>query len=89
MKRFCIFAIALAALTTPAFSQDAANYPSRPIRMIVPFAPGGGLDISTRLIGQKLTEKWGKTSWSIRAPVQRPSWGRKLRRGPRRMDIPC
>jgi tripartite-type tricarboxylate transporter receptor subunit TctC len=60
MKRFCIFAIALAALTTPAFSQDAANYPSRPIRMIVPFAPGGGLDISTRLIGQKLTEKWGQ-----------------------------
>ena len=28
--------------------------------MIVPFAPGGGLDISTRLIGQKLTEKWGQ-----------------------------
>jgi len=43
-----------------AFSQDAANYPSRPIRMIVPFAPGGGLDISTRLIGQKLTGKWGQ-----------------------------
>jgi len=60
MKRFCIFAIALAAHTTPAFSQDAANYPSRPIRMIVPFAPGGGLDISTRLIGQKLTGKWGQ-----------------------------
>jgi len=60
MKRFCIFAIALAALTTAAYSQDAVNYPSRPIRMIVPFAPGGGLDISTRLIGQKLTEKWGQ-----------------------------
>ena len=28
--------------------------------MIVPFAPGGGLDISTRLIGHKLTEKWGQ-----------------------------
>ena len=28
--------------------------------MILPFAPGGGLDISTRLIGQKLTEKWGQ-----------------------------
>ena len=60
MNLFSISAIALAALSTAAFSQDAANYPSRPLRMIVPFAPGGGLDISTRLIGQKLTEKWGQ-----------------------------
>ncbi|HZN27530.1 MAG TPA: tripartite tricarboxylate transporter substrate binding protein [Burkholderiales bacterium] len=60
MKLFCISAIALTALATTAFSQDATNYPSRPIRVIVPFAPGGGLDISTRLIAQKLTEKWGQ-----------------------------
>ncbi len=58
MKFLCIPAIALAAFSSAAFSQD--NYPSRPIRVIVPFAPGGGLDISTRLIGQKLTEKWGQ-----------------------------
>lgn len=60
MKLLSISAIALAALSTGAFSQDAAKYPGRPIRVIVPFAPGGGLDISTRLIGQKLTEKWGQ-----------------------------
>ena len=60
MKLLGIPAIALAAFTTAAFSQDAVNYPNRPIRMIVPFAPGGGLDISTRLIAQKLTEKWGQ-----------------------------
>jgi tripartite-type tricarboxylate transporter receptor subunit TctC len=57
MKLVCIPAIKLAALTTSAFSQDAGNYPGRPIRMIVPFAPGGGLDICTRLIAQKLTDQ--------------------------------
>ena len=40
----------------PAIAQDA--YPNRPIRMIVPFAPGGGIDIVGRTLGQKLAERW-------------------------------
>jgi tripartite-type tricarboxylate transporter receptor subunit TctC len=41
-----------------AFGQSA--YPSKPIRLILPFPPGGSTDIVARLIGQKLTETWGQ-----------------------------
>ena len=44
-----------------AFAAHAQNYPTRPVRIIVPFAPGGATDIVTRIVGQKLTEVWGQT----------------------------
>ena len=52
-----LFAL-LAAL--PAWAQDAASYPSKPIRIVVPFPPGGATDLITRKIGEKLTQKWGQ-----------------------------
>ena len=43
---------------TPAASAD---YPNKPIRLISPFAPGGGASLVARIIGQELTEAWGQS----------------------------
>jgi len=50
-------AICILAATSIGF---ADTYPSRPIRWIVPFSPGGGTDLLARAIGQKLHEAWGQ-----------------------------
>src|SRR4051812_44887161 len=43
-----------------AFTASAADYPQRPIRMVVPFSPGGTSDTLARILGQKMTEAWGQ-----------------------------
>ncbi len=53
-------AITAAALLALAGAAGAQNYPVKPIRLIVPSAPGGGTDIAARLIAQGLTESFGQ-----------------------------
>lgn len=60
MNRIIAAAAFGAALAFSASHAPAGDYPVRPLRMVVPFAPGGGLDILARLLGQKYTEAMGQ-----------------------------
>src|SRR5687768_11787849 len=54
-------AVALLPTVSIAAQQErASDYPTRPVRLIVTFAPGASNDILARLIGSKLTEAWGQ-----------------------------
>ena len=58
IRFFATLAIASASIS---FAQ-AADYPNRPIRMVIPFPPGGGTDVLSRLVAQKLTDS---KQWNI------------------------
>jgi len=61
MHCFVLFVLsATCALPIAAFAADARNFPDRPIRLIDPYAPGGGSGVVARFLAHKMSEAWGK-----------------------------
>jgi tripartite-type tricarboxylate transporter receptor subunit TctC len=62
MERLLDRRLALGFLASAAFARPAGaqGFPSRPLRLVVPYAPGGGLDITARLVAQHLAEPIGQ-----------------------------
>jgi tripartite-type tricarboxylate transporter receptor subunit TctC len=58
LRKTCLIALGLGILTAPAAAQG--DYPSRPVRIIVPATPGGGSDTFARLVGQYLATRLGQ-----------------------------
>jgi tripartite-type tricarboxylate transporter receptor subunit TctC len=61
--RSVVFGFLLALAIGPAAAQstsDAASFPNRPVRIIVPFPAGGPTDINARVIAQRMSEVWGQ-----------------------------
>jgi len=58
--RTCVLFAGVLAATTGAIAATSAEYPVRPIRMLVPFTPGGGTDIIARALGQHLSGAFGQ-----------------------------
>lgn len=56
LLRILLAAVALAVAGVAA----ADDYPSRPVRILVPYPPGGASDVTARILAEKLTKRWGK-----------------------------
>ena len=60
-RRSLLAGAALLALCAAAGPLRARAWPAKPVRIVVPFAAGGSTDVVARMLGQRLTEKWGQT----------------------------
>jgi tripartite-type tricarboxylate transporter receptor subunit TctC len=58
-KPCCAALLLLAGAATLGGNAAAQNFPTKPIRIVMPFTPGGSTDLLARVIAQKMTEKWG------------------------------
>src|SRR5215510_6228717 len=60
MKNVKMLVLAAAALMAPQTFAQTPSYPTKPIKLVVPFAPGGASDLTGRTLAQKMSESMGQ-----------------------------
>ncbi len=56
----CLVRLGAIALAAAASLASAQNYPGKPVKLVVGFSAGGGLDVLARIVGQRVSERWGQ-----------------------------
>ncbi|MBI2315959.1 MAG: tripartite tricarboxylate transporter substrate binding protein, partial [Betaproteobacteria bacterium] len=56
-----VLALALASLGIPSLAQKSAWTPERSVRLVIPYAPSGAVDVTARFLAKELSDLWGQT----------------------------
>src|SRR5258708_39900013 len=73
--RALVFVAALFSLLATSGEPSAQTYPTRPVRLVVPFGAGGPTDVIARIVAQKLSETWGQQVYTENIPGARGNPG--------------
>jgi tripartite-type tricarboxylate transporter receptor subunit TctC len=82
---FRIAAAALAVLTAGGMASAQSPFPAKPVRIFVPYAAGGGVDILARTLGDVVSKQWGQTVVIENRPARAGWWRHRRWRPPHRM----